>query len=87
MDHIKALQEKIASLRSEIAEIQVLNDHHRFGVQKEAEAVIAHSQRQERLLRIQEELVQLSRLGRKTLSIDLIREKHRSHLHLVKKAS
>ena len=87
MDHLEALQEKIARLRSEIADIQELNDRHRFGGQKGAEAGIAHSHRQERLEEIQAELVQLSELGRKTLSIERMREKHRSRLHLVKNAS
>ena len=87
MDHIKALREKIASLRSEIADIQALNEQYRFGVQRGADARTAHGQRLERLQEIQEELVQLSNLGRKTLSIEQMREKHRSRLHLVKEAS
>ena len=87
MDHIEAIREKIANLRSEIAEIQALNEQHRFGVQRGTEAKIAHGQRLERLQEIQEELVQLSNLGRKTLSIEQMREKHRSRLHLVKQAS
>jgi hypothetical protein len=87
MDQLEALREKIARLRSEIANIQDLNEQYRFGRQKEAEADTAHSHRQERLLEIQAELVQLSKLGRKTLSIEQMREKHRSRLHLVKNAS
>ena len=87
MDHLEVLREKIARLRSEIADIQGLNEQYRFGGQKETEADIAHSHRQERLQEIQEELVQLSQLGRRTLSIEQMREKHRSRLHLVKNAS
>ena len=87
MDHLEVLREKIARLRSEIADIQGLNEQYRFRGQKGAEAESAHSQRQERLQAIQEELVQLSRLSSKTLSIEQMREKHRSRLHLVKNAS
>jgi hypothetical protein len=87
MDHLEVLREKIARLRSEIADIQELNEQYRFRGQTRAEFDIAHSQRQERLQQIQEELVQLSQLGHKTLSIELMREKHRSRLHLVKNAS
>ncbi len=87
MDHLEVLREKIARLRSEIADIQELNERYRFRGQKEAEAAIAHSHRLERLQKIQEELVQLSQLGHKTLSIEQMREKHRSRLHLVKNAS
>ena len=86
MDHLEALREKIARLRSEIADIQELNERHRFGRQKGAEADIAYRDRQDRLQAIQEELVQLSQLGHKTLSIEQMREKHRSRLHLAKNA-
>ena len=87
MDHLEGLRGKIAHLRSEIADIQKLNEHYRFRGQKGVEADIAHSHRQERLQEIQEELVQLSKLGHKTLSIEQMREKHRSRLHFVKNAS
>ena len=87
MDHLGALREKIGRLRSEIADIQELNQRYRFRSQKGAEADIAHRQRQERLQEIQEELVQLSNDGQKTLSIEQMREKHRSRLHLGKNAS
>jgi hypothetical protein len=87
MDHLEVLREKIARLRAEIADIQELNEQYRFRSQKGAEAEIAHSHRQDRLQQIQEELVQLSQLGQKTLSIEQMREKHRSRLHLVKNAS
>jgi hypothetical protein len=87
MDDLQVLREKVAQLRSEIAGIQELNDQYRFRGQTGAEADIHHSHRQERLQEIQEELVQLSQLGHKTLSIERMREKHRSRLHLVKNAS
>ena len=87
MDHLEVLRDKITRLRSEIADIQELNEQYRFGVQKGAEADIAHREREERLRDIQEELVQLSQLGHRTLSIEQMREKHRSRLHLVKHAS
>jgi len=87
MDHLEVLRDKIARLRSEVANIQELNEQYRFRGQKEAEAAIAHSRRQERLQEIQEELIQLSQLGHKTLSIEQMREKHRLRLHLVKNAS
>lgn len=85
--HLEVLRDKIARLRSEIADIHQLNEQYRFRGPKEAETAIAHAQRLERLLRIQDELVQLSVLGRKTLSIEQMREKHSSRLHLVKEAS
>jgi hypothetical protein len=84
MDHLIVLREKIARLRAEIADIQALNERYRFGGKNGPEAEISHSHRLERLQQIQEELVQLSRLGRKTLSIEETREKHRSRLHLVR---
>ena len=87
MDHIAALREKIAHLRSEIADIQALNDRYRFGGQHGAEAEIAHVRRQERLQEIQEELIQLSNLSHKALSIAQMRENHRSRLHSVKRVS
>jgi hypothetical protein len=87
MNHLEVLREKIARLRSEIADIQELNEQYRFRGQRGAEADIEHHHRLERLQQIQEELVQLSQLGRKTLSIEQMREKHRSRLHPVKNAS
>ena len=85
MDHIAVLRENIARLRLEIADIQALNDRYRFGVRHGAEAEIAHVQRQERLQDIQEELVQLSNLSHKALSIAQMRENHRSRLHPLKR--
>jgi len=87
MDHIEVLREKIARLRSEIGDIQVLNDQHRFGGQKGPEAQTAHVQRQARLEEIQEELIRLSNLSHKALSIEQMRENHYSRLHPVKRVS
>lgn len=85
MDHVETLREKIALLRSEITDIQELNEQYQFRGEKGAEGDIAHSHRQERLQEIQEELVQISKLARKTPSIEQMRETHRSRL--VKSAS
>jgi len=87
MDHLNVLREKIGRLRAEIAHIQELNEQYRHGDQNETEAQIDHGQRQERLQAIQQELAQLAGLGRKVLSVEEIKEKHRFRLHLVKKAS
>jgi Tfp pilus assembly protein PilN len=87
MDHLNVLREKIGRLRAEIADIQELNEQYRHRDQNETEAQIAHGQRQERLQAIQQELAQLAGLGRKVLSVEEIKEKHRSRLHLVKRAS
>jgi hypothetical protein len=87
MDHLNVLREKIARLRAEIAQIQGLNKQYRHRDQNEIEAQVAHGQRQERLQAIQQELAQLAGLGRKVLSVEEIKDKHRSRLHLVKRAS
>jgi hypothetical protein len=87
MDHLVVLREKIGRLRLEIAEIQQLNKQYRLQGRNSAEAEVAHGQRQERLEAIQQELVQLASLGRKVQSVEEMKEKHRSRLHLVKQAS
>jgi predicted nuclease with TOPRIM domain len=87
MDHLQVLREKIGRLRVEIAHIQELNEEYRLRHANVTEAQVAHGQRQERLQEIQQELAQLSALGRKVLSVEQMREKHRSRLHLVKQAS
>jgi Tfp pilus assembly protein PilN len=87
MDHLNVLREKIARLRAEIAHIQDLNEQYRHRDQNETEAQVAHGQRQERLQAIQQELAQLAGLGRKVLSVEEIKDKHRSRLNLVKRAS
>jgi hypothetical protein len=86
MDHLGVLREKIGRLRAEIADIQALNEQFRRDGGNGADVQVAHGQRNERLQEIQQELVQLSNLGRKVLSIEQRKEKHRSGL-LVKKAS
>jgi hypothetical protein len=87
MDHLEVLREQIARLRVEIAEIKQLNEEYRLRVENGAEAQLAHDQRQDRLEAIQQELSQLAGLGRKVLSVEEMREKHRSRLHLGKRAS
>ena len=87
MDHLEVLREKIGRLRDEIAHIQELNDLYRRHRVNETDAQVAHGQRHERLQAIQQELSRLSALGRKVQSIEEIKEKHRSRLHLVKKVS
>jgi hypothetical protein len=87
MDHIEVLRTKIVRLRTEIAEIQALNKQYRLRDWNGAEAQVAHGQRQERLQAIQQELAQLASLGRKVQSVEEMKERHRSRLYLVKKAS
>jgi hypothetical protein len=87
MGHLEVLREKIGRLRMEIAQIQELNEHYRRQDRNEPSAHVAHGQRHERLQAIQQELVQLAGLGRKVESIEEMKEKHRSRLHLVKKVS
>ena len=86
MDHLEVLREKIGRLRVEIAEIQALNEQFRLRDSDETEAQVAHGQRQERLLAIQQELAQLAGLGRKVLSVEEMKEKHRNRLHLVRQS-
>ena len=78
------LREKIERLRVEIADIQELNEQFRRGGRNGTEAQVAHGQRHERLQAIQHELAQLADLGRRVHSTEVMKEKHRSRLHLVK---
>ncbi len=87
MNHLEVLRDKIGRLRSEIAQIQELNQQYRLRGGKATEEQVAHGQRHERLQEIQEELMQLSNLSRKVVSVEEMKEKHRSRLHLVKQAS
>jgi hypothetical protein len=87
MDHLEVLREKIGRLRVEIAQIQELNKRYRLQGRNGAEAEVAHGQRQERLQAIQQELAQLAALGQKVQSVEEMKERHRSRLHLVKQAS
>jgi hypothetical protein len=87
MDHLEVLREKIGRLRVEIAQIQELNKQYRLQGGNGAEAQVAHGQRQERLQAIQQELAQLAALGSRVRSVEEMKERHRSRLHLVKQAS
>jgi hypothetical protein len=87
MDHVEVLREKIGRLRIEIVHIQKLNEQHRLQGGNSTEAQVAHGQRQERLQAIQQELAQLALLGSRVRSVEEMRERHRSRLHLVKQAS
>jgi hypothetical protein len=84
MDHLGVLRDKIGRLREEIADIQELNEQSRRNGRNGADAQVAHGQRNERLQAIQQELVQLAELGRRVVSTEQMKEKHRSRLHLVK---
>jgi hypothetical protein len=85
MDHLLVLRDKIGRLREEIAAIQNLNEQFRRDGVNGAQVQVAHGKRMERLQAIQQELVQLADLGRKVVSTDQMREKHRTRLHLVNK--
>jgi len=87
MDYLEVLREKIARLRSEIARIQELNRLYRLHGENDTEAQVAYGQRNERLLAIQQELGQLATLGSRVRSVAEMKERHRSRLLLVKKAS
>jgi hypothetical protein len=86
MEHLEVLREKIARLRSEIAQLQELNERYRRERGQDAQAHVAHGQRQERLLEIQQELTLLARLGGRVRSIEQMKEQHRSR-PLLKKVS
>ena len=83
MDHLTVLRDKIGRLRQEIADIQMLNEQSRRDGWHGADAQVVHGQRNERLQAIQLELVRLADLGRKVVSTEQMKEKHRSRLHLV----
>ena len=84
MDHLGVLRDKIGRLREEIADIQELNAQFRRDGWNGADAQVAHGQRNERLQAIHHELVKLADLGRRVVSTEKMKEKHRSRLHLVK---
>ena len=84
MDHLTVLRDKIGRLRQEIADIRMLNEQFRRDGGIRADAQIAHGQRNGRLQAIQLELVQLADLGRKVVSTEQMKEKHRTRLHLIK---
>ena len=83
MDHLEVLRDQIGRLRREIADVQKLNQQFRRDGGNGADAQVAHAQRSERLQAIQHQLVQLAELGRRVVSAEQMKEKHRSRLHLV----
>ena len=87
MDHLEVLREKIANLRSEIAQLQELNAQYRRSSRNDPQAQIAHGQRHERLEAIQQELVKVADLGRRVRSIEQMKEQHRSGPYMAKKVS
>jgi len=87
MNHLELLREKIGSLRSEIAQLQELNDRYWLRGRNDTQAQVAHGQRHERLQQIQQELAQLADLGRRVRSVEQMKEQHRSRPYLVNKAS
>jgi hypothetical protein len=64
MEHLKALHEKIAILRLEIAEIQRLNEEYRAYGTRDPLQQAAYEQRRERLLEIKQELGALAGIRR-----------------------
>ena len=84
MDHIGVLRDKIGHLRVEIADIQELNQQFRRDGRNGTGVQVAHGQRSERLLEIQHELMKLADLGRRVVSTEQMKEKHRSRLHPAK---
>jgi multidrug resistance efflux pump len=87
MDNLTVLRNRIALLRQEIADIQQANEQFRRDGLKLANAQVAHGKRNERLLAIQGELARLADLGRKVISTEQMREKHRARLAKQKAAS
>ena len=85
MDHLLVLRDKVARLREEIAGIQISNEQFRREGLNRPDAEVAHLKRNERLQAIQQELLQLADLGRKVVSTEQMRERHRNRLHLVNK--
>jgi chromosome segregation ATPase len=86
MDHLGVLQEKIVSLRAEIAQIHEQNEQYRRQKGSGTLDQIAHGQRHERLQNIQKELGQLAALGRSVVSINQRREENRARLQMIKKS-
>jgi hypothetical protein len=86
MDHLGVLQEKIVSLRAEIAQIHEQNEQYRRQKGSGTLDQIAHGQRHERLQNIQKELGQLAALGRSVVSINQRREENRARLQMIKQS-
>ena len=87
MDHLEVLRGKVATLRAEIVQLQELNERYRRQPRLDAQSHFAHGERQERLLEIQQELTQISRLGGRVRSVEQMKEQHRSRLYPLKKIS
>ena len=83
MDQLEVLREKIGRLRAEIAQIQESNERYRRHSRNDAEAQVAHGQRQERLLAIQQELAQLATVGSRVRSVAEMKERQRARIHLL----
>jgi hypothetical protein len=84
MDHLGVLRDRIRGLRAEIANIQELNQQFRRDGGSGTDLQVAHGQRNERLQAIQHELVKLADLGRRVVSTEQMKERHRSRLHPIK---
>ena len=84
MDHLGVLRDKIGLLRVEIADIQELNQQFRRDGGNGTGIQVAHGQRSERLQGIQHELAQLAELGRRVVSTEQMKGKHRSQVHPAK---
>lgn len=78
MDHLEVLREKMGRLREEVAHLRALSEQYRRRGRNETEAQVTHGQRHERLQAIQQELAQLADLGRRVLSVEQLKEQHRS---------
>jgi hypothetical protein len=83
MDHLGVLRDKIGRLRAEIADIQKLNQLFRCEGGDGVDVQVAQGQRNERLQAIQSELMQLADLGRRVISTEQMKQKHRSRLHVI----
>jgi hypothetical protein len=87
MEYLEVLREKIATLSAEIVQLKELNQQYRRQDQNNIEAQVAHGQRHQRLLEIQQQLTLLARLGGRVRSVEQMKEEHRSRPFLVKRAS
>ena len=84
MDHLAVLQNKIVSLRAEIADIQAQNEEYRRQKGSRTADQVAHGQRHERLQNIQRELGRLAALGKSVVSLSQRREENRVRLEMMK---
>jgi hypothetical protein len=85
MDYLGVFRAKIGRLRSEISDIQELNQQFRRDGGNGTGCQVAHGQRSERLQGIQHELMQLADLGRGVVSTEQMKENHHSRPHLVER--